>query len=89
MELINTMLQGIGAIADILSITRDTGAQLDSETHRSEAARRTQTPPAASPTSPESDAERVEREHREEMNAIRKAQEAAVQHRQDGPNLKR
>jgi hypothetical protein len=89
MELINTMLQGIGAVADILSITRDTGAQLEAEPQKAATAEHRKSP-AHSPTPPpETDAERVEREHREEMEAIRRTQDAALRHQQDGPNLKR
>lgn len=89
MELINTMLQGIAAVADILSITRDTGAQLEAEPQKAATAAHRKSP-AHSPTPPpETDAERVEREHREEMEAIRRTQDAALHHQQDGPNLKR
>ena len=89
MELINTMLQGIGAVADILSITRDTGAQLQAEPKKAVTTEHRKSPAHSPAPPPETDAERVEREHREEMEAIRRTQDAALRHQQDGPNLKR
>lgn len=89
MDLINTMLQGIGAVVDILSITRDTGAQLEAEPQNAATADHRKSSVHSPTPPPETDAERVEREHREEMEAIRRTQDAALRHQQDGLNLKR
>jgi hypothetical protein len=87
-ELINTLLQGIGAVADILSITTDTGTELEEPKKVSKVAI-VGAPDQTAAVPPESDADRIAREHSEEMESIRDQQDADRHRQMDGPSLRR